>query len=166
VAESAKTVYISFGSNLGDRAAMLARAVEAMNAASIRVVRQSSRYATEPVEGPAQAWFLNAVIQAETALLPLQLLHALLKIERELGRKRIVVHGPRTVDLDILLYGSSVIRAGELEVPHPRLPHRRFVLAPLAEIAPELRHPGLHKSMVELLAETPDQSEVRLWKIR
>ena len=158
-----KVVYISLGSNLGDRAAMIARALAAMNSASIRVLRESSLYLTEPVGTPGQAWFLNAVVEAETSLLPLQLLHALLKIERELGRRRITPHGPRTIDLDLLFYGSSVIRGRELEIPHPRLTERKFVLIPLAQIAPEFRHPILHKSVTQLLAETPDRSEVRLW---
>ncbi len=86
-----------------------------------------------------------------------------MKIERGLGRRRIAPHGPRTIDLDILLYGSSVIRGPELQVPHPRLEERRFVLVPLAEIAPEFRHPVLRKSVVELLAQAPDRGEVRLW---
>ena len=158
-----KVVYIALGSNVGDRAAMLERAIAAMNSAGIRVSRQSSFYVTEPVNAPGQAWFLNAVVEAETSLLPLQLLHALLRIERELGRRRITPHGPRTIDLDILFYGSSVIRSKELQVPHPRLSERRFVLVPLAQIAPEFRHPALHKSVTQLLAETPDRSEVRLW---
>ena len=148
---------------MGDRAGMLDRALRAMNSAGIRVVRQSPLFVTEPV-GPAnQSWFLNAVVEAETSLLPLQLLHALLKIERDLGRRRITPHGPRTIDLDILFYGSSVIRTRELEVPHPRLTERRFFLVPLARIAPEFRHPTLHKTITQLLAETPDRSEVRLW---
>jgi len=142
---------------------MLERAIAAMNSAGIRVARQSSFYATEPVGTLGQAWFLNAVAEAETSLLPLQLLHALLKIERELGRQRITPHGPRTIDLDILFYGSSVIRSRELEVPHPRLTERRFVLVPLAHLAPELHHPTLHKSVTQLHAETQDRSEVRPW---
>jgi 2-amino-4-hydroxy-6-hydroxymethyldihydropteridine diphosphokinase len=158
-----KVVYIALGSNVGDRAAMLERAIAAMNSAGIRVLQQSSFYVTEPVDAPGQAWFLNAVVEADTSLLPLQLLHALLRIERELGRRRIAPHGPRTIDLDILFYGSSVIRSRELEVPHPRLPERRFVLVPLVQIAPEFRHPALHKSVTQLLADTPDRSEVRLW---
>lgn len=159
-----KTAYIALGSNLGDRAATLARAVDAINANGIRVTRQSSLYFTEPVEAPGQPWFLNAALEAETSLLPRQLLHTLSKIERELGRRRLAPHGPRTIDLDILFYGSSVIRSRELEVPHPRLTQRRFVLLPLAQIAPEFRHPTLHKSIAQLLAETPDRSEVRLWR--
>jgi len=158
-----RVVYIALGSNVGDRAAMLGRAIDAMNSAGMRVLRQSSFYVTEPVDAPGQAWFLNAVVEAETSLLPLQLLHALLRIERELGRRRTTPHGPRTVDLDILFYGSSVIQSRELEVPHPRLPERRFVLVPLVQLAPEFRHPALHKSVAQLLADTPDRSEVRLW---
>jgi 2-amino-4-hydroxy-6-hydroxymethyldihydropteridine diphosphokinase len=158
-----KIVYIALGSNLGDRAGMLERAIAAMNSAGISVVRQSSLYVTEPVGAPGQGWFLNAVVEAETLLLPLQLLHALLKIERELGRRRLTPHGPRAIDLDILFYGSSVIRSRELEVPHPRLTERRFVLMPLAQLAPDFRHPVLHKSINQLLAETPDRSEARPW---
>jgi 2-amino-4-hydroxy-6-hydroxymethyldihydropteridine diphosphokinase len=161
-----KTVYIALGSNLGDRVAMLERAIIAMNSAGIRVVRQSPFYATEPVGAESRRWFLNAVVEAETALLPVQLLHALLKIEHELGRRRITPHGPRTIDLDILFYGTSIIRSRELEVPHPRLTERRFVLAPMAQIAPEFRHPSLHKSITQLLADTPDRSEVRPWRRR
>jgi 2-amino-4-hydroxy-6-hydroxymethyldihydropteridine diphosphokinase len=162
-AVNSKTVYISLGSNLGHRAAMLARAVAALDSVGIRVARLSPLYITEPVGAPGQAWFLNAVVEAETSLQPLQLLHALLKIERELGRRRITPHGPRTIDLDLLFYGSAVIRSRELEVPHPRLAERRFVLLPLAQIAPEFHHPTLHKSVTQLLSETPDRSEVRLW---
>lgn len=158
-----KIVYIALGSNLGDRAATLARAIEAMNSAGIRVTKQSSLYLTEPVDAPGQAHFLNAVVEAETSLMPMQLLHALMKIEQELGRRRIAPNGPRTIDLDILFYGSSVIRGPELQVPHPRLTGRRFVLVPLAEIAPEFRHPVLRKSVPELLSETADRSDVRLW---
>jgi 2-amino-4-hydroxy-6-hydroxymethyldihydropteridine diphosphokinase len=160
---AAKVVYISLGSNVGDRAAMLEHAMAAMNAAGIRVLRQSSFYVTEPVDAPGQAWFLNAVVEAETSFLPLQLLHALMKIERELGRWRLTPHGPRTIDLDILFYGSSVIRSRELEVPHLRLTERRFVLVPLVHLVPEFRHPVLHKSITQLLAETPDRSKVRPW---
>ncbi len=158
-----KIVYIALGSNLGDRAAMLARAEQAMGEAGVRVLRRSSLYTTEPVDAPPQPWFLNSVVEAETSLMPLQLLHVLAGVERGLGRRRLTPRGPRTLDLDILLYGSSVINTSELQVPHPGLPNRRFVLVPLAELAPELRHPVLHKPIAELLANTTDQGKIRRW---
>jgi 2-amino-4-hydroxy-6-hydroxymethyldihydropteridine diphosphokinase len=161
-----KRVYISLGSNVGDRALTLEHALAAMEAKSIRILRRSSLYHTEPVDAPPQAWFLNAVAEAETLLMPLQLLKALERIERAFGRQRIFPRGPRTLDLDLLLYGSSVIHTRELEVPHPRMTSRRFVLVPLAELAPALRHPTLHRSVEELLAETGDRSEVRRWQTK
>lgn len=166
-APGTKTVYIALGSNMpssiGDRAATLARAIEALSAAGIRVIRRSSLYQTEATDGPPQAWFLNAVAEAQTSLLPLQLLRAVRQIEDAFGRRRLVPRGPRILDLDILLYGSSVIHRRELEVPHPRLPARRFVLVPLAELAPALRHPTLHHTIAQLLADTPDRGQVRIW---
>ena len=158
-----KIVYIGLGSNMGNRAKALARAEESMEAAGIRILRRSSLYWTEPVDAPPQPWFLNAVLEAEMALMPKQLLQALAKIERQMGRRRIVERGPRPIDLDILLYGTSVIHTPELEVPHAGMAHRRFVLAPLAELAPELRHPVLQRSIRELLADTKDKGKVRLW---
>ena len=159
-----KTVYLSLGSNIGDRAGNIARAVEALGARGMRVTRQSSLYETEPLELREQPWFLNCVVEAETDLMPRQLMNALLEIEREMGRTRRVPKGPRLIDMDILIFGASEVRTAELEIPHPRMAERRFVLVPFAEIAPEARHPTLQKSVAELLAETPDRSEVRPWR--
>ncbi|HUK53886.1 MAG TPA: 2-amino-4-hydroxy-6-hydroxymethyldihydropteridine diphosphokinase [Candidatus Binatia bacterium] len=158
-----KSIHLGLGSNLGDRAAYLEQAITALAAAGVTVVRCSSFYATEPIGFAPQHWFLNAVVQAETDLMPRQLLHATQEVERSLGRRRMVRNGPRTVDIDILFYGGNVVRMPDLEIPHPRMAERRFVLVPLREIAPGLRHPTLRLSIAELLAATPDRSEVRRW---
>lgn len=159
------TVYLGLGSNLGDRRAMLEQAIAALGAAGVEVLRRSSLYVTEPVGVTTQSWFLNAVVEAETELLPRQLLHTVQEIERRLGRRRLLRNrlnrGPRTIDIDILFYGSSVVRTPELEIPHPRLAERRFVLAPLRELAPSLRHPTLQRSIAELFAALRDHSAVR-----
>lgn len=153
-----KTVFLSLGSNLGDREQHLRDAVRSLDNEEIRVVRQSSIYETEPQDVREQPWFLNMVVEAETTLFPLQLLHRIQKIERALGRKRLVAKGPRTVDIDVLLFGNSVISSGPLEVPHPRMTERRFVLAPLAELAPDLRHPVTRRTVREMLAGLSGQS--------
>lgn len=162
--EQPKIIYLSLGSNLGNRPAHIAEAIGALGAAGVRVLRQSSLYATEPVDFRRQSWFLNCVVEAETEWMPRQLLRALQEMERRMGRRRMVRRGPRVIDLDILLYGSSVIRSADLEVPHPRMAERRFVLVPLNEIAPGLRHPTLHRTIGELLAAVRDRSGVRRWQ--
>jgi 2-amino-4-hydroxy-6-hydroxymethyldihydropteridine diphosphokinase len=159
-----KIAYLGLGSNLGDRESNLRQAITALGDHEVRVLKQSSFYETEPREMTDQGWFLNCVVEVETRLMPLQLLHALLSIEKAMGRKRLVKSGPRTIDLDILLYGTTIIRGPELEVPHPRMAERRFVLAPLVEIGPGLRHPVLQKTVAELLALLgPEDGAVRLW---
>lgn len=159
-----KLIYLSLGSNLGDRATNLELAIAALPAAGVRVLRRSSLYETEPVDFLAQPWFLNCVVEAKTPLLPRQLLHALRGIERMLASRKLVARGPRVIDLDILLYGNSVVHTEELQIPHPRMDQRRFVLAPLAELAPDLRHPVRGATIAELLEAARDKSAVRLWQ--
>jgi 2-amino-4-hydroxy-6-hydroxymethyldihydropteridine diphosphokinase len=154
-------VFLGLGSNLGDREAAIEGAIERLRARGFRATRRSSLWLTEPVGGPPQGWFLNAVAEGRTALSPEELLEACLDTEREMGRVRTVRNGPRTVDLDILLFGDERRDAPGLVVPHPRLVERRFVLEPLAEIAPDVVHPVLGLAVRELLARCPDASAVR-----
>jgi len=153
-----KTVYLSLGSNLGDRERLLQDALRLLHTTDLRVVRISPVYQTEPQDVKAQPWFLNLVVEAETELFPRQLLARVQQIEKQLGRKRLAAKGPRTIDIDILLYGDSVVNAAGLVVPHPRMTERRFVLQPLADLVPELRHPVLRRTVKELLAGTQDQT--------
>ena len=155
-----KTVYLGLGSNIGDRAQNLRAAIEKLQA-SVTVRRLSPIYETEPVDFTGQRWFLNQVIEAETGLFPMQLLSRAQKIERDLGRVRTVPKGPRTIDIDILLYGRTVMRSAALEIPHPRIGERRFVLAPLADLVPDMRHPVTRRTVREMLDSAPAQT-VRL----
>jgi 2-amino-4-hydroxy-6-hydroxymethyldihydropteridine diphosphokinase len=154
-----KTVYLSLGSNLGDRALNLRVAIAQLGALG-RVTAQSSLYETEPMGLALQPWFLNCVVAMETALMPQQFLARALTIEQELGRRRTQPKGPRVIDIDILLFGSSVVEAPELIIPHPAMHERRFVLEPLAELAPDLRHPVLKKTIREMLHALPPQTGV------
>jgi 2-amino-4-hydroxy-6-hydroxymethyldihydropteridine diphosphokinase len=156
-----KAVYFSLGSNLGDREANLRRAIASLPAAGVRVPQVSSIYETQPVDYLEQPWFLNCVAEGETELPALELLRALRGIEEHMGSKKLVAKGPRLVDLDILLYGDEIIDTPELQVPHPRMHLRRFVLEPLAEIAAAVRHPVSGLTAAEMLVRTPDKSEVR-----
>jgi 2-amino-4-hydroxy-6-hydroxymethyldihydropteridine diphosphokinase len=155
------TVYLSLGSNLGDREANLRAAIAALADAGVRVVKVSSFYETEPVDYLDQPWFLNCAVEAETALAPLELLHALRGIETRLGSKKEFVKGPRRLDMDILLYGDETIELPELQIPHPRMLQRNFVLAPLAEIAPALKHPSWTAIAADLFASSTDASRVK-----
>lgn len=153
-----KKVYLSLGSNIGKREQTLQDAIRLLREAGLRNLRTSSVYETEPVGARRQPWFLNLVLEAETSLFPMQLLARIRKIEQKLGRRRLTEKGPRTIDIDILLFGSFVIDTAQLVVPHLRLTERRFVLQPMAELAPDLRHPVLRRTMRELLARTTGQT--------
>jgi 2-amino-4-hydroxy-6-hydroxymethyldihydropteridine diphosphokinase len=155
------TAYIGLGSNIGDKAAACRKAVDLLGRAG-RVSRVSSFYTTEPVGYPDQEHFINAVVELETSLSPLALLAACHVIEDELGRRRLFRWAPRTIDLDILLYGDQVVATDELTIPHPLMADRAFVLVPLNEIAPGTVHPVLQKTVAALLEELHDRHSVVL----
>lgn len=155
-----KRVYLSLGSNLGDRLGNIERALDALVATGLEIRRVSSFYRTEPVEFRQQPWFINCVAEVETELLPLQLLKAVQKVERDLGRRRSINKGPRKIDIDILLYENVVVRSAALTIPHERMAERRFVLVPLRELEAGLRHPVTERTVAEMLNETEDSSQV------
>ena len=155
-----KTVYLSLGSNLGDRKANLEAAIAKLDDLG-EVKAVSSFYETEPMELAAQPWFLNCAVSLETELMPKQFMKAILALEQEMGRRRVQPKGPRTIDIDILLFGNSVIATKGLTVPHPAMHERRFVLEPLAEIADQVKHPVLHKSIRELRDALVGSGQVR-----
>jgi 2-amino-4-hydroxy-6-hydroxymethyldihydropteridine diphosphokinase len=158
---SEKTVYLSLGSNVGDRAKNLRAAIAALHDVGVRVTKISSLYETEPVDLREQPWFLNCVVEGQTEIPPQTLLKKLREIETRMGSKKLVAKGPRLMDMDILLYGDETIDTPELQVPHPRMHLRRFVLVPLAEIAPDVKHPSWNGTATEMLAQTADHSVVR-----
>jgi 2-amino-4-hydroxy-6-hydroxymethyldihydropteridine diphosphokinase len=156
-------VFLGLGSNLGDRASAIEGALGRLSARGFRTTLRSSLWLTAPVGGPPQGPFLNAVAGGETELGPEALLEACLATEREMGRVRVERNGPRTIDVDILFFGGELRNLPGLAIPHPRLHERRFVLAPLAEVAPGFVHPVLGLTVGELLARCPDRSAVRLY---
>lgn len=152
--------YLSLGSNLGDREAQLSEA-QAQIGTMAKIIKVSSFYETEPVEFTDQPWFLNCAIAIETTQPPQKLMNTILRVEEEMGRRRLRKKGPRSIDIDILLFDQEIIDTKELTIPHPVMQERRFVLEPLAEIAPEVRHPVLKKTIRELLDALPPGQIVR-----
>ena len=155
-----KIVYLSLGSNLGDTAANLNAAIAGLRTLG-DVAAVSSFYETEPVELTAQPWFLNCAIKLDTEKMPKQLMSGILDLEQDMGRRRQQKKGPRIIDIDILLFGSSIIETKGLTIPHPAMHQRRFVLEPLAEISPEVRHPVFKRTVRELRDALPPGQAVR-----
>ena len=155
-----KTVYLSLGSNLGDRSANLKTAIEKLSEFG-SVAAVSSFYETEPVDTGPQPWFLNCAVKLDTERMPRQLIAAILNLEQTMGRQRRQEKAPRTIDIDILLFGSSIVELPSLIIPHPRLHERRFVLEPLAEIAADARHPVFKRSIRELRDALPAGQHVK-----
>ncbi len=156
-------VYLGLGTNLGDRPRNLRAALDRL-ARWVKVTAVSRVYETEPWGIREQPRFLNMAVAGETSLAPEELLRELKRIEREMGRTEGVRYGPRVIDIDILLYGDLQLDRGGLKIPHPRLAERRFVLAPLAEIAPALIPPGMNLTVQELLERLPDEEQVELFR--
>ena len=161
---STAKLYVSLGSNMGDRAGHLLLGVRGMMAAGLQVTNLSSIYETAPLDFFEQPLFLNMIAELRTAIFtPEQVLARLLRIEYALGRRREITRGPRSIDLDLLLYNAEQRSTEYLMLPHPRMHLRRFVLEPLAEMAPELLHPTTGKTIIQLLDEVDHTAEVKRW---
>jgi 2-amino-4-hydroxy-6-hydroxymethyldihydropteridine diphosphokinase len=158
------TAYLSLGSNRGDRLQFLKQAIKEIEESdTISIKKISPVYETQPVGIESQDWFLNLVVEIQTSLDPISLLQYLLALEYRIGRKRKLKWGPREIDVDILLYDDRIVKADQLEIPHPQMHRRGFVLVPLSEIAPEVYHPVLRKTAKELLETCEDNSAVELY---
>lgn len=156
------TAYLGLGSNIGNRTKNLELAISTISEhPEILVCAASSFYESEPVGYEDQDWFINQVVRIETSLSPYELLKVAHRIENIAGRKREIRWGPRTLDIDILLYGEMILKTPILTIPHPFLPERRFVLVPLAEIAPSLKHPVLGISVSDMLIDSPTEDLVK-----
>ncbi|HZX47743.1 MAG TPA: 2-amino-4-hydroxy-6-hydroxymethyldihydropteridine diphosphokinase [Nitrospirota bacterium] len=157
--------FIGIGTNLGDRKNHIAEAIQLLeNNTDIKIIRSSALYVTEPIGYVGQDWFLNCVIEVMTNLPPHELLARCLEIEDKMGRTRTMQWGPRVIDLDILLYNNAVIEDDDLIIPHPNMDKRRFVLAPLVEIAPDVIHPKLNKTVTDLLKHLNDKHKVDVYR--
>lgn len=155
-----RIAYLSLGSNVGNREQNLQEVIRRLGSEG-RVISVSSFYETEPIEFTEQPWFLNCAVGLETTKMPEELIKGLLVIERAMGRRRTKKKGPRTIDIDILLFGDTILDSTTLTIPHPAMHERRFVLEPLAEIAPEIRHPVLNRTVRELRDALPAGQAVR-----
>ena len=152
--------FLSLGSNLGNRDKNLARAVRLLGESGVEILAASSIYLTEPVDKADQPWFANQVLEVRSSLDPLSLLRLAKSIEKKMKRVPTVAKGPRTIDIDILLAGDSVLDTPDLVIPHPRLAQRNFVLVPFGEIAPEIRHPILGRTIRDLASSSSDPARV------
>jgi 2-amino-4-hydroxy-6-hydroxymethyldihydropteridine diphosphokinase len=156
-------IYLGLGANVGDREEQLRQAVRFLVHRGVLVTRTASLYLTEPRDFLDQPWFLNTVAEANTTLEPRALLDTCLNIERDAGRVRTILKGPRSLDIDILFYGAEVIDTSELAVPHPRYAERRFVLVPLVELHPDFEDPVRKLPMKRLLEVCPDPGSVQVY---
>lgn len=163
--EQMNTAFLSVGSNMGDREGLLKKSIELLGSyPEVLIESVSSIYETDPVGFTDQPLFLNLAIKLKTSLSPQALLSKMQQVENDLDRKRVQKWGPRTIDLDILLYNSVSIQTEDLEIPHPRMLERAFVLIPLSEIAPDDVYPDKTISLHQVLCEQRDKEGVRIWK--
>ncbi len=157
--------FIGIGTNLGDRKKHISEALERLGKRTdIKIIKSSSLYVTEPIGYVGQDWFLNCVVEVMTTMPPRELLKHCQSIEEHMGRTRTMQWGPRIIDLDILLYNDAVIEDEELTIPHPNMDKRRFVLIPLVEIAPDVIHPGINKTVTDLLKHLDDAHKVDVYR--